>query len=292
MSLLNAALTYGRMVKLSHSLFALPFALASAALASERVEVSAAQVGWIALAMVGARSAAMGFNRLVDRRIDAVNPRTRGRELPQGRVTPAAAAVFVTLSAGLLVLAAARLNPLCLALSPVLLALLFGYSYTKRFTWTSHLVLGVSLGAAPVAAWLAVTGTVAWPPLLLGAAVVAWVAGFDVIYACQDHDFDRGFGLHSLPVRLGVARALQTARGLHLLALALLVGLGVRVGVGPVYWVGVVAVAGLLVYEHRLVRADDLSRLDLAFFAMNGVISVVFLVFTVVDLMARRGLPV
>ncbi|MFA6110174.1 MAG: UbiA-like polyprenyltransferase [Candidatus Latescibacterota bacterium] len=292
MSLLDAALTYGRMVKLSHSLFALPFALASAALASERVEVTAVQVGWIALAMVGARSAAMGFNRLADRRIDAANPRTRGRELPQGRVSPAAAAIFVTLSAGLLILAAYRLNPLCFALSPVLLALLFGYSYTKRFTWASHLVLGVGLGAAPVAAWLALTGTVAEPPLLLGAAVVAWVAGFDVIYACQDHDFDRGFGLHSLPVRLGVARALQTARGLHLLALALLAILGTRVGVGPVYWAGVVAVAGLLVYEHRLVRADDLSRLDLAFFTMNGVISVVFLAFTVADLIARRGLPV
>ncbi len=280
---LSAAVTYGRMVKLTHSLFALPFALASAGIAADRVSVTMGQVGWIIAAMVGARSAAMGFNRLVDRHLDAANPRTRQRELPTGQVSPAAAGAFVVLSALLLLVAAWRLNPLCLALAPVALAVLFAYSYTKRFTWASHLVLGVSLGAAPVGAWIALTGSVAAPPLLLAGAVVLWVAGFDIIYACQDVDFDRRSGLRSVPAQWGVAPALWASRGLHVGALALLVALGWQVGMGGSYAVGLVVVGGLLVYEHRLVRADDLSRLNVAFFTMNGVISVVVLVAVLVD---------
>ncbi|MEW6753123.1 MAG: UbiA-like polyprenyltransferase [Candidatus Latescibacterota bacterium] len=287
MGLITAVRTYGRMVKVAHSAFALPFALCGAALAAAHHGVTLAQLGWIVVAMVGARSAAMGFNRLVDRRIDAANPRTRSRELPQGLVSVRAVGLLITASAGALVLAAWRLNPLCLYLSPLALAVLLAYSYTKRFTWASHLVLGGCLGAAPVGAWIAVTGAFAWIPVVLGLAVLAWVAGFDVIYACQDVDFDRGAGLHSLPVRLGVRRALQVSRLLHLVAVILLAVLGWRAGLGPAYGAGVAVVGLLLLYEHRLVRADDLGRLDTAFFTMNGIISVVYFAFTLADLLAR-----
>jgi 4-hydroxybenzoate polyprenyltransferase len=285
----SAAVTYGRMVKLTHSLFALPFALASTVIAADRVPVTAGQVGWIIAAMVGARSAAMGFNRLVDRHLDAANPRTRQRELATGQVSPAAAAVFVALSAVLLLVAAWRLNPLCLALAPVALAVLFAYSYTKRFTWASHLVLGISLGAAPVGAWIALTGAVGVPPLLLAGAVVLWVAGFDIIYACQDVDFDRRSGLRSVPAQWGVAPALWVSRGLHIAALGLLTALGWHLDMGVCYAVGLAAVGALLLYEHRLVCADDLSRLNVAFFTMNGVISVVVLMAVLVDRLWLSG---
>jgi len=272
-AILARALSYGRMIKFSHSIFALPFALSSLALAAEG-GVRPGQVFWILVAMVGARSAAMGFNRLADHWIDARNPRTAGRELPRGVLSRAEVWGFVLLSSAALVLAAGMLNPLCLALSPVALAVVFGYSYAKRFTAFSHLILGLALGMAPVGAWLAVRGAFAPTPIVLGCAVLAWVAGFDTIYACQDADFDRREGLHSLPAKLGIARALVAARLLHVTAVGLLAALYWLSPLHPLYLVGVVAVAALLAYEHSLVHADDLSRVDVAFFTLTGWISV------------------
>jgi len=270
-SLLRRVRDYGRMIRFSHSVFALPFALTAAALAA-RDGIAARQVLWIVVAMVGARSAAMGMNRLADQAIDARNPRTAGRELPRGVLSRAEVWAFVLLSAGVLVLAAWQLNPLCLALSPVALAIVFGYSYTKRFTSLSHLALGLALGVAPVGAWLAVRGTFAWPPIVLGLAVLCWVAGFDTIYACQDVDVDRRDGLYSMPARLGVPRAILFARGLHGVAVGLLLVLYWLVPLHPLYLAGLAAVAALLVYEHSLVRVDDLSRVMEAF-NLNGWVS-------------------
>jgi 4-hydroxybenzoate polyprenyltransferase len=267
------------MIKFSHSIFALPFALTSLVLAAGP-DLGTSTVLWILVAMVGARSAAMGFNRLADQWIDAKNPRTAGRELPRGLLSRAEVWAFVGLSAGALVVAAAMLNPLCLALSPVALAIVFGYSYTKRFTPLSHLVLGLALAIAPVGAWLAVRGAFAPEPIVLGAAVLCWVAGFDTIYACQDAEFDRREGLRSLPAWLGIARALIAAKALHVLAVALLASLYWMTPLHPIYLIGVAGVAALLAYEHSLVRADDLSRVDLAFFTLNGWISVGYLVVT------------
>lgn len=275
MSVWQRVLTFGRMIKFTHSIFALPFALTSLVLAAQG-GLRPATLGWVLLAMVAARSAAMGFNRLADQAIDARNPRTAGRELPRGLLSRGQVWAFVLVSAGLLILAAAQLNPLCLALSPVALAIVFGYSYTKRFTAAAHLVLGLALGVAPVGAWLAVRGAFALEPLVLALAVLCWVAGFDTIYACQDADFDRREGLHSLPARLGVGRALQVARGLHVLALLLLASLYLLTSLHALYLAGVAGVGALLVYEHSLVRADDLSRVDAAFFTINGWVSVFY----------------
>jgi 4-hydroxybenzoate polyprenyltransferase len=279
-SLWQRVASYGRMIRFEHSVFALPFALASFAIASEG-RLPWRVLLWIVVAMVGARSAAMGFNRLADHRLDALNPRTAGRELPRGVLSRAQVWAFVVLSAAALVLAAAMLNPLCLALSPVALLIVFGYSYTKRFTPLSHVALGLGLAVAPVGAWLAVRGEFALAPVALALAVVCWVAGFDVIYACQDVDFDRAQGLHSLPARLGIARALTVARGLHLLAVLLLLSLWWLAPLHPVYLLGVAAVAVLFVYEHSLVRPGDLSRVDAAFFTVNGWISVGYLAVSV-----------
>ena len=277
---------YGRMIKFSHSIFALPFALASASLAA-REGFRWSQIGWIVLAMVGARSAAMGFNRLADQAIDAKNPRTASRELPRGALRRTDVWAFVLASAGLLVVAAARLNPLCLALSPLALAIVFGYSYTKRFTALSHLALGLALAVAPVGAWLAIRGRFDLEPLVLGLAVLFWVAGFDTIYACQDADFDRSHGLHSLPARLGVARSLLLSRLFHALAVLLLLALYALTPLHPVYLFGVFTVTALLAYEHSLVRADDLSRVDVAFFTLNGWISVGYFASTLLAVWLR-----
>ncbi len=278
-----AVVTYGRMIKFSHSIFALPFALSGALLAARGSGITAGQIGWIVLAMVVARSAAMGFNRLADRNLDAANPRTRGRELPAGLVSPNAVVALVAGSSALLIFAASQLNPLCLYLAPAVLLVLLGYSLTKRFTWLSHVVLGACLGGAPLGAWIAVAGEFALVPIVLGLAVVTWVAGFDIIYACQDAEFDREAGLHSIPARFGIGLALFVARGLHVVAVGVMVLVGQMAGLGVVYMAGVVVVAGLLLWEHRLVRADDLSRLDMAFFTMNGIISVVFFGFLAGD---------
>jgi 4-hydroxybenzoate polyprenyltransferase len=278
-NVLQRVVVYGRMVKFSHSVFALPFALASATLAAADGGLTWRGLGWIVVAMVGARSAAMGFNRLADQSIDARNPRTSGRELPTGRLSRLEVGLFVVLSAAALVLAAAQLNPLCLALSPVALAVIFGYSYTKRFTALSHLVLGFALAIAPVGAWIAVRGRFDLTPVLLGLAVVGWVAGFDIIYSCQDVDFDRRTGLHSIPARLGIGRALEVARGLHVLTVAVLAAVFATVSLHPLYLLGVATVAVLLAYEHSLVRENDLSRVDAAFFTVNGWIGVSYLGF-------------
>jgi 4-hydroxybenzoate polyprenyltransferase len=279
----DRAVAYGRMIKFSHSVFALPFALTSMALAAAD-GVRWTQVGWILVAMVGARSAAMGFNRLADHAIDARNPRTAGRELPRGLLSRAEVWAFVIVSAAALVLAAGMLNRLCLWLSPVALAIVFVYSYTKRFTSLSHLVLGLALAVAPVGAWLAVRGSFDAVPILLGLAVLFWVAGFDTIYACQDVDFDRQEGLRSLPARLGVRNALRVARVFHGLAVALLLSLYWLAALHPLYLAGVAGVAALLLYEHSLVRHDDLSRVDMAFFTLNGWISIGYFALTLAAL--------
>ena len=275
------------MIKWEHSIFALPFALCGAMLAAGGIP-TAHQLGWIIVAMVAARSAAMAFNRLADAAIDAANPRTRTRALPGGHLTPAFVATFVVVSSVIFVLAASQLNRLSLWLSPVALAVLLLYSYTKRFTRWSHLVLGFALGIAPAAAWIAVRGSLDTRILLLTAAVTFWVAGFDVLYACQDFDFDRQTGLHSIPRHLGIVRALWIARSFHVLMLGLLVALLWFFGLGKVAVAGVAVVGVLLAYEHSLVSPDDLSKLNAAFFTMNGVISVLFLAFVAGDLLLRK----
>ena len=276
---LDRAATYGRMIRFSHSAFALPFALTSTALAARLSGITAAQVLWIVVAMVAARSAAMGFNRLVDHELDAKNPRTAGRELPRGVLSRREVWAFILVSTAVFVLAAGMLNPLCLALSPVALAVVLGYSYTKRLTAGSHLILGLALAVAPVGAWLAVRGQFDTVPIVLGLAVLLWVAGCDTIYACQDVAFDRGENLHSIPARVGVTTALLVARGMHVLAVLFLLWLYWLASLHPVYLVGVAAVALLLAWEHTLVRADDLSRVMLAF-NINGWMSVVYFAFT------------
>lgn len=277
--LLDRVVMYGRMIRFPHSVFALPFALTGATLAAQRSGITAGQVVWIVVAMVAARSAAMGFNRFVDHAIDARNPRTAGRELPRGILSRREVLAFIVLSSGVLVLAAGMLNPLCLALSPVALAIVFGYSYTKRLTAGTHLVLGLALAVAPVGAWLAVRGQFDTVPIVLGLAVLLWVAGFDTIYACQDVAFDREEQLRSIPARLGVGPALMAARGMHVLAVLLLVSLYWLAPLHPVYLVGVAGVAVLLAWEHTLVRPDDLSRVMLAF-NINGWVSAGYFAFT------------
>jgi 4-hydroxybenzoate polyprenyltransferase len=274
------------MIKWEHSIFALPFALCGAMLAAGGLP-EWHQLAWIIVAMVSARSAAMAFNRLADASIDAANPRTSIRALPAGHLTPSFVSTFVVISCGIFVLAASQLNRLTLMLSPVALAIVLLYSYSKRFTRWSHLFLGFALGIAPAAAWIAVRGSLDPRILLLTAAVTFWVGGFDVIYACQDFDFDRSHGLHSLPRHLGIHTALWIARIFHLAMLGLLVALVLVFGLGKLAAVGVIAVAALLAYEHSLVRHDDLSKLNAAFFTMNGVISVVFFVFIGADLLLR-----
>ncbi len=278
-TVLGRTLAYGRMIRFSHSVFALPFALAATALAARPQGVGARQVAWIVVAMVAARSAAMGFNRLADRALDARNPRTAGRELPRGVLSAREARLFVAASAAVFVLAAGMLNPLCLALSPVALAIVLGYSYTKRFTAASHLVLGLSLALGPLGAWVAIRGRVEAAPLALAGAVVLWVAGFDTIYACQDVEFDRGASLRSLPALVGVPAALVAARLMHAGAVLLLAAVYALAPLGPVYLAGVAAVGALLAWEHTLVRASDLSRVMQAF-NLNGWVSVVYLAFT------------
>jgi 4-hydroxybenzoate polyprenyltransferase len=268
---------WARMVKLSHSVFALPFALAGAALAAREHAVGGWQIFWIVVAMFGARNAAMGFNRLVDQAYDARNPRTADRELPRGRLSRPAVWVLTLLLSALFVFAAFRLGRWCGLLSPLALGIVFGYSFTKRFTSWSHVFLGLALAIAPVGGWLAIAGGFAPTPWILGAGVLLWVAGFDVVYACQDLDFDRRAGLHSIPARFGLRGALWIARGLHAGALACLAAVGPVADLHPVYWVGIVAIAGLLVWEHRLVRPDDLSRLGVAFFNMNGLVATLYL---------------
>src|SRR6202171_872977 len=276
-----------QMIKWEHSVFALPFALCGAMLAAGGLP-TAHQLAWIVVAMVSARSAAMAFNRLADASIDAANPRTRTRALPVGQLTPAFVSTFVLVPCGIFVLAASQLNRLSLMLAPVALAVILLYSYSKRFTRWSHLFLGFALGIAPAAAWIAVRGRLDPRILCLTSAVTFWVGGFDVIYSCQDHDYDCNHGLHSLPRYLGIKNALVIARVFSLVVLGLVIALVVTFGLGKLAMMGVFAVAALLLYEHALVRHDDLSKLNAAFFTMNGVISVVFLLFVGRDLLLRN----
>jgi 4-hydroxybenzoate polyprenyltransferase len=287
-ALLTDIKTTLEMIKWEHSIFALPFALCAAMLAAGGMP-GAAKLGWIIVCMVSARSAAMAFNRIADARIDAANPRTAMRAIPAGALSPRFAAVFVIAACVLFVLGAAELNRSTLYLSPIALAVVLLYSYTKRFTRWSHLVLGFALGIAPSAAWIAVRGSLDPRILLLTAAVTFWVGGFDVLYACQDIDFDRANSLNSIPQAIGVPRALIVARTLHVLMLGLLIALVIVFGLGKLAMVGVAVVALLLTYEHSLVSATDLSKLNAAFFTMNGVIAVVFFVFVAADLLIRAS---
>ena len=287
MPLLHNLRTTLEMIKWEHSIFALPFALSGAMLAAGGWP-TAHQLAWIIVAMISARSAAMAFNRVADAAIDAANPRTRTRALPAGTLTPAFVTTFVVVSSAIFVLAASQLNHLSLVLSPIALAVLLLYSYTKRFTRWSHLVLGFALGIAPAAAWIAVRGSLDPRILLLTAAVTFWVGGFDVLYSCQDYEFDRDSNLHSIPRYVGIRGALIVARVFHLVMLLLLIALVFTFGLGKLAIVGLLLVTLLLLYEHSLVHADDLSKLNAAFFTMNGVISVVFFLFIAGDLLLRR----
>jgi len=273
---------YLRMIKFSHSIFALPFAFTSALVAASGIP-DLRQIAWIALAMVGARSGAMGLNRIIDRKIDSANPRTEGREIPRGAISVFAAALLVIVSFCLLVLAAYMLNPLCLKLSPLAIAVLVIYSYTKRFTWLSHFVLGLAISAAPLGAWIAVKGSFDIEIVPLGVAVILWLAGFDVLYALQDIDFDRKYGLHSIPKRFGIRRSIYFSRMLHAASFFLLVTSGIIFKLGGFYWFGMILTAGLFLYEHSLLKVDDLSKLDFAFFNMNGYISMTVFIFTLMD---------
>ena len=275
------------LVTFSHTVFALPFALLAAVLAAGGVP-KAGKLLWILVAMVGARSAAMAFNRIADRAIDAANPRTEARDIPAGRVSVASACVLCALSAAVFVFAAWRLNALCFALSPVALLVVLGYSYTKRITALSHVVLGLGLAIAPVGAWIAVTGRFAATPAALGFAVLFWVAGFDVIYSLQDEAFDRAHGLFSLPARVGARRALDLSTVFHAVSLALLYAVFVLSGGGPLFGAGVVLAGVFLVRQHVLVSPKDLSRVDGAFFTANGWLSVAVFLCGAVDVLIRR----
>ena len=284
----NPLVMFGRMVKFSHTIFAMPFALAAAALAARGIGLPITRLLVIVVAMAGARTAAMGFNRIVDRHFDARNPRTANREIPRGAVSLRAAWLLTATSTLVFLAAAAFLGPLCLALTPVALLLLFGYSVTKRFTFLCHLILGLAIASGPAGAWIAVRGDFGLIPGLLMAGVATWIGGFDVLYALADREFDRTAGLHSIPARLGVAGALIVSALLHVVALAALVALGVTAGLGPIYVAGVAIVAALLIWEHAIVRPGDLSRLNVAFFSLNGYVSVVFLAATVADIFFLR----
>jgi 4-hydroxybenzoate polyprenyltransferase len=288
---LNRVATYASFVRFSHSVFALPFALTGALLALHAsgdwtVAATAWRALWIVVAMVAARSAAMGFNRLADARQDALNPRTAMRELPRGAMTRAEAIAFVGLSSAVFVLAAWKLGPLCFALSPVALVIVFWYSLAKRFTSYTQLFLGLAMAVAPVGGWLAAGGRGGWEPWLLGLAIGMWVGGFDVLYACQDLEFDRAHGFRSIPVRFGVARALVISRAMHAVAVLCLAALAPAAGLGWTYLAGVAGVAALLVYEQSLVTEHDLSQVKRAF-DLNGYVGILYLLATAVAIYVR-----
>jgi 4-hydroxybenzoate polyprenyltransferase len=292
MILIERLRNYARLVRFSHTVFALPFALASVALAWRTHPVTLSAFLWILLAMASARSAAMGFNRLADRKFDALNPRTQKWELPQGTVKTWEAVLLTLIASLLFVFAAYQLNPVCFILSPVALGIVFFYSLTKRFTWTSHLFLGVALALAPVGAWLAIADS---PidleelkiPFFLGTAVLFWLAGFDIIYSLQDREFDRQQGLKSIPVRFGVAGALRLSAFFHCCTVIFLALVGRAAEVGVVYWLGFIAVGTVLFWEHRIVTPADLSRINRAFFDLNAYVSIGYLLAIITDVAWR-----
>ena len=274
------------MIKIEHTLFALPFAFLGAFFAARGIP-RGTQIGWILLAMIGARSAAMAFNRLVDAQYDAINPRTANRALPKRLLGRGAVALFILISSAVFVYAAAMLNSLALMLSPVALGIVLSYSYTKRFTWLTHIFLGLSLGCAPIGAWIAIRGNLTDVPLLLGGAVILWVAGFDIIYSCQDFEFDSKQRLYSIPKRFGIGGALLISAALHVVMVALLGYLFWRENLGVISFCGLGAVALLLAYEHSLVKPSDLSRVNAAFFTVNGWISILLFLTTGIDIIRR-----
>ncbi|HMD34444.1 MAG TPA: UbiA-like polyprenyltransferase [Vicinamibacterales bacterium] len=288
--MLDRIRTYGSFIRFSHSVFALPFALAGALLAirgRSLAEFAGRPMIWILVAMVAARSAAMGFNRLVDARIDALNPRTANRELPRGHVSVREAIGFVSIASIVFIIAAWQLNPICFALSPVALGIVFWYSLAKRYTTWTQLFLGLAMAVAPVGGWLAAGGRGGWEPWLLALAIGTWVGGFDVLYACQDLEFDRAHGLRSIPVRFGVRGSLAISRLLHVVAVVCLVALALFAPLGPMYLAGVAVVAALLAYEQSLVRADDLSQVKRAF-DLNGYVGILYLFVLAASLYAAR----
>ena len=281
---------YASLVRFSHTVFALPFALASLALASPRYPITLRSLVWILVAMIGARTAAMAFNRLADRKFDALNPRTKNWELPQGKIKVGEAMLLTALASAVFIVAAYELNWLCFVLSPVALAIVFFYSLTKRFTWASHLFLGLGLAIAPVGAWLAVARppfeiAELQVPIYLGLAVVFWLAGFDIIYSLQDRVFDSKIGLHSIPVRFGVAGALRLSSAFHCGTILFLALVGSAAGLGPIYSIGFTAVSAVLVWEHRIVTPGDLSRINKAFFDLNAYVSLGYFLFTLADIL-------
>ncbi|MBI1919871.1 MAG: 4-hydroxybenzoate octaprenyltransferase [Geobacter sp.] len=272
------------MIKFSHTVFALPFAFTGGVLAAGGLPTFY-QLFWIVMAMVGARTAAMGLNRMIDAEIDAENPRTRSRAIPAGLIGKGAVIVFILLALALMLYSAYRLNTLCLYLSPIAVFFLVLYSYCKRFTSLAHIVLGICLAGAPVGAWIAIRGSVDLPVIVLGLAVLFWVAGFDILYALQDLEFDRQRGLHSIPVKLGANGTLWAARLFHLAMVALLLFLGFQLGLGAWYGMGLAATSGMLLYEHWLLRGGNLEKIDAAFLNMNGYISVTIFAFTLLDVL-------
>ncbi|MEW6447192.1 MAG: UbiA-like polyprenyltransferase [Bacillota bacterium] len=272
------------MIRFEHTIFALPFAY-TAALLTERRLPTGHDIFWVTAAMAGARTAAMSLNRLIDREMDAKNPRTAGRALPKGLISAREVWIYVFLSFGLLLLSAWQLSPLALKLFLPAVIILWLYSYTKRFTWACHFYLGLTLGLAPVATWVAITNEFALAPVLLGTGVLFWVAGFDIVYACMDYDFDRKEGVFSIPARFGIEAALWVARLCHLLAPVFFTATGLVLGLGPLYLIGVGFAVAVLIYEHRLVQPKDLSRIGVAFFNMNGILSIGMFLFTLADVL-------
>jgi 4-hydroxybenzoate polyprenyltransferase len=281
---LDKIITFGRMIRFSHTLFALPFALSSVVFASIFYEISAKKIFWIIMAMIGARSAAMGFNRLADKDIDALNPRTKNRELPTGKITSGESILFITIASLLLIYSAYKLNTLCFYLSPVALFIIFFYSFTKRFTWLSHIFLGISLGLAPLGAWLAIAEKFEIAPIILALAVAIWIASSDIIYACQDYNFDVKFGLYSIPQTFGIKKALLISKILHLISLTLFLSLKFILNLGPIYSTGLMLVAVLLVYQHKLVKPGDFSKIGFAFNNINSFVSISYFVFSLLDM--------
>ena len=287
MALFRSIGTTLEMIKWEHSVLTLPFGLTGAVLAARGIPNLHTSI-WIVVALVAARSAAMAFNRLADATIDAANPRTRIRALPAGKLSKPFVAWFVVVTSAILIFAAYQLNPLAFYLSPVALGIVFLYSFTKRFTRWSHVVLGLAMGTAPAAAWIAVRGSLDPRILILTAAVVFWGAGFDILYSCQDYEFDREAGIYSVPKAFGIRNALAIARFFHVITVLLLAWMVVAFGLGKIAIAGVVFVALLLIYEHSLVKHDDLSRVNAAFFTMNGLVSMAFLFFIAGDLLLAR----
>lgn len=283
---INKATIYLRMIKFSHSIFALPFAFTAAIIAASGIPTPH-QIFWITIAMVSARSAAMGLNRIIDRKIDALNPRTSNREIPSGKVKVIEAKIFVILSLLIFILSAYKLNPLCLKLSPLAIFFLFFYSYTKRITWLSHLFLGITISAAPLGAWIAIKGSFDIEIVPLALAVIFWLAGFDILYALQDMEFDKKHGLYSIPQRFGIHKSLMISRFFHTLTMLLLILTGIIFNLNFIYWLGLLVVSVLLIYEHWLVKPNDLSKLNIAFFNMNGYISLTVFVFTLLAVMSK-----